>query len=156
MPFDLELEQAVQKIQKGDKPMEKSFQYLEMKKFANRQRLPAESESQAFTKFITTDPYGKQLYAQYKQTRGASVPFAKTASGHNAGADGDSTHQTGQSGNEGDESEALKKLRLLAEMLRQEQPELSKQQALSKVLTTVEGAQLYLKDKAARLSRAVA
>jgi hypothetical protein len=162
MPFDLELEAAAAKMQKSDAPMAKADQYLQLKKFSNRQRLPGESEQQAFAKFIVQDPHGKQLYARYVQTRGVSVPVAKVdfndlPSGHNPGHDGDPKRQTGGDADGIDgppqdgESEHMRALRILAATLQAKHPAMSKQQSLAKAITTVEGARLYLLDRQLRL-----
>jgi hypothetical protein len=150
MPFDLELEQAVAKMQKADKPMEKSEQYLALKKFANRQRQPQETEQQAFVKFITTDPYGKQLYRTYTQTK-ATPDFNMLPSGHNPGAGGDPKRQTGAD-DEDVESEGMKTLRSIADKIREKHPELglSKSAAVTLAIQTPAGAAAYLADRKAR------
>jgi hypothetical protein len=81
MPYDLELEQAVEKLQKSDAPLSKADQYAQLKKFSNRARLPTESPEQAFAKFITTDPHGKQLYRTFTQNQGRVVLAPNGGSG---------------------------------------------------------------------------
>ena len=151
--FDPELEKAVEKLCKSDAPvtMTKSDQYLQLKRFSNRQRLPTESVEKAFTRFITTDPDGKQLYRTYTQTRGVSVPVAKTATGHNAGAEGDPKRQTG---NDGDgETEHMRTLREIASKIQIAHPELrlTKSSAITLAISTIPAArEAYLADRRAR------
>jgi hypothetical protein len=88
MPFDTELEQFADKIEKSDKPMAKADLYSAMKKFANRQRTGTQSEQQAFVAFVERDPYGKQLFRQYNATKGVSVPIAKSGMQDGSDIDG--------------------------------------------------------------------
>src|SRR5450631_2397904 len=134
MPFDLELEQAVEKMQKSDAPPSKADQYAQLKKFSNRARLPTESPEQAFAKFITTDPLGKQLYRTYTQTKGISVP-AQTGSDADDNAGG---------------SAGLQKLRKIAAELRAKDPKLSPQQATALAMQTPDGARAALEDRMSR------
>lgn len=142
--YDPELEGAVAKMRKSDEPMSKSDQYLQLKKFSNRQRAPTESVEKAFTRFITTDPDGKALYKAYTQSRGVSVPFAKTgndADGDNDASNGETTH--------------MQTLREIASKIQQKHPELglTKSSAMSLALTTEAGKQAYEADKLARMRR---
>jgi hypothetical protein len=133
MPYDPELEKAVAKSDELVTTMKKSDQYLQLKKFANRQRLPTESEQQAFTRFILKTPEGQALFKSFNQTRGVSVPGPQEPAVAGSG-----------------ESEGLKKLREIAAQLKAQDPMLSKQQALSKAIQTPAGAAAYLEDRKSR------
>jgi hypothetical protein len=136
--FDLELEQAVAKIQKSDTPLSKSDQYAQLKKFSLRQRLPTESPEQAFTRLITTDPYGKALYKTYTQTKGAS--FSPQPDETRAKSDGG-------------ETEGMKTLKAIADQIRSKYPDLqlSKSAAISLAMTTDAGRAAYEADRKSRL-----
>jgi hypothetical protein len=143
MPFDPELEQAVEKMQKSDAPMSKSAQYEQLRKFSNRARLPTETVEKSFVRFITTDPLGKQLYARYSQTRGVSVPSVDVAKADKE-PDGDDSGET----------EHMRTLREIATKIQQNNPELrlTKASAMSLAITTIPAArEAYLADKKARL-----
>ena len=122
MPHDPELEQAVEKLlQKSEKPLAKAEQYQLMRKFSLRQRTGSETEQQAFVRFIERDPYGKQLYRQYTETRGVSVPTEAKA------AD-----------SEPDESDHMRKLHEIADKIREKYPEqhLTKSAAITLAIQT--------------------
>jgi hypothetical protein len=146
--FDPELEQAVAKMQKSDAPMSKADQYLQLKKFSNRQRTGTQSEHQAIAAFIEHDPLGRQLYRKYAQTRGVSVPSDIVKSGMQSGSDID--------GPPDGETEHMKTLRSIATAIQTKHPELrlTKSSAMSLALTTEAGKAAYLADRQARLRAA--
>jgi hypothetical protein len=133
--FDPEAEQAVEKLQKNDKPMAKADQFWQLRKFSARQRVAGKSEQQAFTKYILTDPIGKQLYRQYAETR--AVPSSAVAKA----AD-----------DEPGENEHMQELRKIATAIQAKNPELhlSKAAAMAVAIQTPLGKQAYEMDKRAR------
>jgi hypothetical protein len=152
--FDPELEAAVAKVQKSGDSSSKAEQYAALKKFSNRQRLPNESEAQAFTRMVTTDPYGKALYKTYTMTKGASFD-GSLASGGNAGAAGIAKPQTGRSGDDADDDSGFGQLKAIADALRVNNPQLSPAQATNLAMKTPEGARAYAVDRQQRLGKAM-
>src|SRR5258705_7279547 len=122
-------------LQKSEKPLAKAEQYQLMRKFSLRQRTGSETEQQAFVRFMERDPYAKQLYRQYTETRGVSVPTVAKA------AD-----------SEPDESDHMRKLHEIADKIREKYPEqhLTKSAAITLAIQTPAGAQAYLADKQTR------
>jgi hypothetical protein len=152
MPLDLELEQAVEKLQKSDARLSKADQYQQLRKFSNRARLPTETPEKAFVKFITADPLGKQLYARFVQTK--AIDFNVLPSGVNPGAGGDPKRQTGSDADGDESSRSLQTLHEIAVKIRARHPQLSPQQATAKALQTPEGARAALQERQDRLAKA--
>jgi hypothetical protein len=158
MPYDPELEKAVA-ICKSDEPqpLKKHEQYEQIRKFANRQRLPTETIEKAVTRFITQDPDGRALYKTFAMSKGASFDAASLPSGRQPGGTGTPKRQSGQDSGDVDgppaagETEHMRALRILAATLQAKDPTLSKYQAMAKTIQTVEGARLALADRQARL-----
>jgi hypothetical protein len=129
---ELETTVALAKSAPTDKP--KSFWYSEIRKHANRRRLPGQSIESAVAKFIV-DRDGAPLLRAMNLAKGAAL-----ASPEEPDAD-----------DSGGPTEGYKGLQGVAAKLRAADPTMSKQQATAAALRTPEGVRFALQDRKARL-----
>jgi hypothetical protein len=111
--------------------MTKAQWYEEIFKRSERQRPVGESQAIAFTRFIEKYDDGQILYRAYRSAPGPDWQppqrIAKAVMPHR--------------------TEAMSRLEKLAEETRANNPNLTKEQAFSKVLETPEGLKLYRADR---------
>ena len=114
--------------------------YDEIRKRAERFRRTGESQQSSAVRFATSDPDGKLLMAAYQKAKGASW-LPKEIS-----------KQESQNENLS-ASDSQLDLQKLADEYRKTHPEMSRAQAMAKVLNTPEGTKLYQMERSERLAK---
>jgi hypothetical protein len=139
---DAELETTIALAKSAPERKTKSEWYAELRKHANRRRLPGETIEKAFAKFIT-DPDGIPLYKAYKATRGPSLS-GSDIDGPDAAPVPDPDAVDGG-------SDGLKRLRAIANSLRAKDASLSHSAAMARAMKTPEGMKAALEDRRSRI-----